>query len=129
MCTKKVISDTDEIQDDDIKEEIICNMELYPGSAFILDGDDDLLKKQLKKQTEDNLSGTHNNVENFNRRIKFYRKNNCSNKDNAPLVQQFFQEQKLDIVIFNVFNTDKTIVHEKDLFEKIRINVERYTRP
>jgi len=74
---------------------------------------------------KDASSENHNDEENFNRRLKFYREKNCSNKNNAPLVQQFFQEQKLDIVIFNVFNVDKTVVHEEELFEKIRINVER----
>jgi len=46
MHTKKITSDNDDVQDDDIKEEIICNMDLYPGSAFILNGDNDLLKNQ-----------------------------------------------------------------------------------
>jgi len=71
MESKKISSEgVDDLQDDDIKEEIICSTNLFPGSAFILDGSDDSIKKRLMNQDEKDI-GSHNKEEIFTRRLKF----------------------------------------------------------
>ena len=65
---------------------------IFPGSIIVLDGKDDDLIARVRELTEEQIAGTHYNVEDMQRRIRSYREANNS-KVAEPAVQDFFKEQ------------------------------------
>lgn len=65
---------------------------IFPGSVVVLEGRDEDLISRVRELPEDQIFGTHYNVDDMKRRIKEYRVANNSTIA-EPAVQDFFQQQ------------------------------------
>lgn len=67
----------------------VKNDEIFPGSVIVLEGRDEDLIARVRELPEDQIEGTHYNLEDMKRRIKKYRTANNSTIA-EPAVQDFF---------------------------------------
>ena len=67
----------------------VKNDDIFPGSVIVLEGRDQDLISRVRELPEDQITGTHYNLEDMKRRIKQYRLLNNSQVA-EPAVQDFF---------------------------------------
>ena len=56
----------------------VKNDDIFPGSVIVLDGRDEDLIARVRELPEDQITGTHYNLDDMKRRIKSYRIRNNS---------------------------------------------------
>ncbi len=91
---------------------------IFPGSILVLDGDDQDLIQRVRELPEDQISGTHYNMDAMQRRIKAYRTANNSTVA-EPAVQAFFKQQGIQ------FYKESIQTRTKDALNGIKIYIER----
>ncbi len=91
---------------------------IFPGSILVLDGNDEDLIQRVRELPEDQITGTHYNMDSMQRRIKAYRTANNSTVA-EPAVQAFFKQQGIQ------FYKESIQTRTKDALNGIKIYIER----
>lgn len=103
--------------DKHVKDEAI-----FPGSVIVLTGKDDELIARVRELPEDQIAGTHYNMEDMQRRIKAYRIANNSVVA-EPSVQDFFKQQGIK------FFAEDIQTRSIDALNAFKIYIERNEKP
>ncbi|KAI3383192.1 hypothetical protein SNEBB_005092 [Seison nebaliae] len=101
--------------DEDKEKEPQYNKSITPNAVFCLDANDDFLSDRIMNLPELEVSGTHNNEENFLRRIATYRK---TNMEESTSVANKFGE--LDIMVKRISVEDDTSILHLNILNEIK---------
>ena len=94
------------------------DMDVFPGSVVVLNGEDDDLIDRVRELPEDQIAGTQYNFEDMQRRLKAYRVWNNSLVA-EPAVQDFFKQKGI------AFYNENMQTRVKDALNGLKIYIER----
>lgn len=119
------------------KSKMITDFSIFPQSVIEFYGTDEELINKVKELPEENIQGTHFNIDGMNRRFKEYRDYNFS-PIGLPSVTDFFKENNVEVLSIHCsdpytleaskiymerFEKPKNYQHNDDIEEEKRISV------
>ena len=100
----------------------VPDMKIFPKSCILLTGSNTELIDRVKELSEEEITGTHYNAKDMQRRLMAYRTANNSEVA-EPSVHRFFEEKEMQIF------TESMSTAVSEAFDSFEIYIEREERP